>query len=287
MPYNINIIRKIDDLDPKVKAAFLAVLEEIERNVKENVKRSDFIELTQAVSELSNKVNQLAEAQKRTEQRVAELAEAQKKSEERLTRLEITVGELTEAHKAAEARLTKLEITVGELAEAQKRTAQKVEELAEAQKRTEEELRKLTMEHKETRKILGGLSVSVGYGLEDKIFPYMEKFALTEFGITAKDIRRKNIVYPNGQFDELNIYIEGDREGKKIYLIGECKAQLGKKDIKRFHDLLERIKSYLGGETYGFIVSHSIQPSVEEYLNKFYPDIRFYYSYHFEMRYRG
>jgi hypothetical protein len=56
----------------------------------------------------------------------------------------------------------------------------------------------------------------------------MEKFALTEFGITAKDIRRKNIVYPNGQFDELNIYIEGDREGKKIYLIGECKAQLGK-----------------------------------------------------------
>lgn len=196
------------------------------------------------------------------------------------------VKELAEAQKRSEERLTRLEQIVEELAQAQKRTEQRVEELAQAQKKTEEELRKLIAEHKETRKILGGLADTVGYGLEDKVFPYMEKFALSEFGVTVKDIGRKNIVYPDGNFDELNIYIEGQRNGQKVYLIGECKAQLGKSDIKKFSEKLERIKKFLKKETHGFIVSYSIQPQVEEYLRRFHPEIKFYYSFYFDLKYR-
>ncbi|MCX8111359.1 MAG: hypothetical protein N3D15_08950, partial [Syntrophorhabdaceae bacterium] len=62
MPYSIKIMREIEELDPKIKAAFFAVLEEIEKSQRETVKRSDFIELSRIVSELGIKVSELAEA---------------------------------------------------------------------------------------------------------------------------------------------------------------------------------------------------------------------------------
>jgi len=164
LPYSIKILRSLEEIDPKLKGIILDLLEEIEKNTRETVKRSDFdelkaafVELTRTVRELAEAqkrseerltkleitVQELAEAQKKTEERVNELAEAQKRSEERLTKLEITVQELAEAQKRSEERLTKLEITVQELAEAQKKTEERVNELAEAQKRSEERLTKL------------------------------------------------------------------------------------------------------------------------------------------------
>lgn len=307
MPPVIEIIRKLEQIPPELKEIFILFLEEMER-LKDFVTKKEFNELKEIVRELAEaqkrteqRLEELVEAQKRTEQRVEELAEAQKRTERK-------VEELTEAQRRSEERISRLEQVVEELAEAQKRTEQRmeelaevqrrseerisrleqvVEELAEAQKRTEEELRKLIAEHKETRKILGGLADTVGYGLEDKVFTYMERFAQSEFGVTVKDIGRKNIVYPDGKFDELNIYIEGQKNGQKIYLIGECKAQLGKSDIKKFSEKLERIKKFLKEQTLGFIVSYSIQPQVEEYLKKFHPEIRFYYSFYFDLKYKS
>lgn len=74
--------------------------------------------------------------------------------------------------------------------------AQKVEELAEAQNKTEEELKILTYQHKKTRELLGNISDTVGYGLEDKIMPYVSYFAEEEYGIEVDVIYRRNIVYP-------------------------------------------------------------------------------------------
>jgi len=128
--------------------------------------------------------------------------------------------------------------SIHELSEAQKRTEARIEELAEAQKRTEEEVRALARGLKETREMVGGLSDTVGYSLEDRIFPYMKEFAQEEYGIDVEVLDRRNIVYPNGKFDKVNIYAEGRRNGEKVYLIGECKARPGKREIRRFGERL-------------------------------------------------
>ncbi|HOJ43737.1 MAG TPA: hypothetical protein PK800_06420 [Syntrophorhabdaceae bacterium] len=94
MPYSIKILRGLEELDPKVRNVILDLLEEIERNTRETVKRSDFDELRVAFVELTKTVNALAEAQR--------------KSEERLTRLEKVVKELAEAQKRTEETLNKL-----------------------------------------------------------------------------------------------------------------------------------------------------------------------------------
>ncbi len=289
MPFSTNVIRLLEDIEPSLRKVLIAILEEIERQREETVTRKEFLEFARHTDENFQKVwksiHELAEAQKRTERRVDELAEAQKRTEAR-------VEELAEAQKKTEQRVDSLAQKVEELAEAQKKTeqrvdslAQKVEELAEAQKKTEEEIRRLARGLKNTREMVAGLSDSVGYTLEDRIFPYIREFVLKEYGVKAKILDRRNIIYPDGGFDEANIYVEGRRNGEKVYVIGECKARPGKKDIKKFNEAIKRIKAHLGGKVEAFFVGYYYSPEIEKYLRDKHPEIMAMKSFEFELKY--
>ncbi|HQG43133.1 MAG TPA: hypothetical protein PLE64_10525, partial [Spirochaetota bacterium] len=89
------------------------------------------------------------------------------------------------------------------------------------------ELKQLVEEHKVTRKLLGDLTNTVGYGLEDTIMKYIHDYALKEYGIAITTVDRRYVTYPDGRYDEINIYAKGTKNGTNVYLIGESKAQLG------------------------------------------------------------
>ena len=271
----------------------------------------NFRKVWEAINQLTIRVDQLAEAQRRTEERldafertteenfkrvwesINQLAEAQRKTEERLSSLAQRVDELAEAQRKTEERLNSLTQRVDELAEAQRKTeesinslAQRVDQLAEAQRKTEERLNQLIAEHQRTREILAGISDTVGYGLEDKVMLYMMKeFARDEYGIEAEVVGRKNIVYPDGRYDEVNIYIEGRRNGEKVYVIGECKSRPSKSEVDKLVKKRERLRSYLNADVYVFIVGYHFTPEVELYLQEEYPEVKVFRSYEFEMRY--
>jgi len=239
MNLSAGLIRKLEDLDPKMKDVFLCFMEEVDEKTKIiSVGRSDF-------DELKDLVRQLAEAQNRTEHRVEELAEAQNRTEHR----------------------------VEELAEAQKRTENRVEELAEAQTKTEISVRALAVGLKDLRSQVGGLSMAVGYGIEDRLIPHLRRFALQEYGIKVTLVDRRNVFYPDGKYDEVNLYAEGKKDDHALYLIGECKAQPGKKDFDRFSKMLERLQSVLKGEITPFVVGYQFAPEVEAYATRQYPQI--------------
>jgi len=233
-------------------------------------------------SELKSSVERLAEAQIRTEARVSELAEAQKRTEAKVCeqaeaqkRTEAKVCELAEAQKRTEAK-------VCELAEAQKRTEVKVCELAEAQKKTEKTVRKLVKDVSELQKTVGGLSNDIGYSLEDRMFPAMKGFLLHRYGVEAQVLERTYIVYPSGKHDEVNIYVEGTKDGKKVYLAGECKSQPGKKHLERFDKMLQRLGAHLGEEVKGFLVGYLFSPDLEDLLKSRYPHIDYFKTYEVE-----
>lgn len=262
MPITGRLYRKMETIPSEIRSVLLDLVDEMDNSVK----KEDFNELKEIVAEL-------AEAQKRTEERVNELAEAQKKTEERL-------NELAEAQKKTEERLN-------ELAEAQKKTEERldsltkrVEELAEAQKRTEEALLKLANRVDDIEDHLGGLSMVVGYSIEDDLYPYMNQFSKKVFNIDMKSITlRKFVEYSDGREDELNIFIEGSKDGKRVYLIGECKAQPGKKDIDRFVKTVERYKKHTGSTVFSFIVGYIFPPKVEKHIKELYPDLKFFKTY--------
>jgi len=198
------------------------------------------------ISELRAVVKELAEAQKRTEQRVEQLAEAQKKTEERLIRVEGAI-----------------------------------EELAKAQKRTEEELRELIKEHKETRAQLGGLSITIGYRLEDESYKALPELLKRDYGIIIQErLKRQFIQDKSGVPLEVNIFGSAIRDGKKITIIGEAKSQLSKNGIDEFiKKKLNKIQG-LYEELFPVLVTYMIsEPDTEEYAKQ--KGIAIYYSYDF------
>lgn len=184
--------------------------------------------------------------------------------------LKDAVKELTHAQKRTEIRME-------ELAEAQK-------ELAEAQRNTELTVSSLSLTVKDIKKQLGGLAIAVGYEIEDRIIPHMYDFGKREFDTDVKLVERRNLVYPDGKYDEINIYAEGTKKGHPVFIIGECRAQPGRKDFDRFSRMTECVKKTVGGDICAFIAGYSFSPEVEAYAKKKYPDIRMYKTYEFELK---
>jgi len=243
-------------------------------------------ELVLAQKRTEGKVEELAEAQKRTEGKVEELAEAQKRTEGK-------VEELAEAQKRTEGKVEELaeaqketKIEIKELTQAQEQTTIKVGQLAEAQRQTELEILTLTETVKGVKKQLGGLSMHLGYGVEDKIFPYIFDIGKKEFAIEVALADRRNIIYPDGKYDEVNIYAEGLKDSRPSILVGECKAQPGKKDFDKFSNMTERIQKVIKGDIYPFMVGYHLNPEVEVYAHEKYPHIRIFKTFEFELKYK-
>jgi len=264
-----DLLKKMQSVEPAIRDVLILMMEEFNHLSNQvPVARADF-------EELKGIVKDLAVAQNRTEQRLEELAQAQSRTEQRLE-------ELAQAQNRTEQRLESLTVRVEELARAQNRTEKRLEELAQAQNRTELIVQKLSESVVDIRKQMGGLAMAVGYGIEDRLMPHIPEFVDTAFGIRAEIVDRRNIVYPDGSYDEANIYVEGEKNGNRIYLIGECKAQPGKRDFDKFAGLLGRIRENREGDVSGMMIGYHYAPDVENYAKENYPTIKFYRTFEVE-----
>ncbi|MEE4359211.1 MAG: hypothetical protein V2I97_22265 [Desulfococcaceae bacterium] len=255
----------IKDFPMEIQLPMMKFMDQLRGEVLNTVTKDDFRELKQVVSDLSHCVSDLSVSQ-------LEIIEIQKRTETR-------VEELTQAQQKTEKRVDTLSLRMEELAEAQKRTETRVEELAEAQKRTENILQGVIKRQDKMSKEIGGLSNTVGYMLENEAIRYLPGILQKEKGIHIRVIDRRFIVYPNGRDDEINIYAEGIQDGEKIFIIGESKAQMGKKDVSRFEKLLARVSKHLSSEVWPLFITHSVHPDIETYAKNRIPGLSIYKSY--------
>ncbi len=241
---------------------------EIFQNLKETFGEKEATVLTNLLIKMYNDINQTVTKAEFQELRVVvnELAEAQKRTEER-------VEELAQAQKRTEERVEELAQRMEELAQAQKRTEESIKELTRAQRENEKILKNFMVAFDDLKKQVGGLSMVVGYGIEDNLMPLMPQFVQNNYKVKACEVERKYILYDNGSYDEVNLHIHAKSNGKDVYIIGECKAQPGKKDIDRFNKMLKRIRNHYKSDIYGFIVGYTYHPEIEEYCKKHSIDI--------------
>ena len=222
MPFSVNLIKRLEAIEPPLREVLIALLEEVEKQREVSITRKDFLEFA-------------------------------KTTEENFQRVWKAIEELTEAQKKTEQRLDSL--------------TQKVEALAEAQKKTEEEVRKLAKGLRETRQMVGGLSDTVGYSLEDRAIKSLPQLLREQYQIEVKGRLVRKFIEYNGLKDELNIFGEGESDGKPLYILGEAKARLSKKHIDRFLKKIQRLKFYkvITEENFMFFVTYSAEPQIEEY----------------------
>ncbi|SFM48554.1 hypothetical protein [Thermodesulforhabdus norvegica] len=301
MPVSVSFIKRLESLDPQLRSILIAMLEEIERQREESVTKKEFNELKGIVKELAEaqkqtdlrlnslaqKVEELAEAQKRTEARVEELAEAQKQTDLRLNSLAQKVEELAEAQKRTEARVEELaeaqkrtEARVEELAEAQKRTEARVEELAAAQKKTEEEIRILVKRMDAFEERLEGISHSVGYSLENRVYGKLPGLLKDRYGIEIEGRLVRKYLPVDGKDIQVNIYGYGKRDGQRLLLLGECKVRPSKNEIRRFKKYAEKIGALEEAEVFLLVVAHDFPPAIERFLQD--ENIPYIWSYELE-----
>jgi len=279
MPFSVNLIKRLEAVEPPLRGALIALLEEVERQREVSITKKEFLEFAKTTEENFQKVwktiGELAEAQKKTEIRLNELAEAQKRTEQRLDsltekvealaeaqeRTEIRLNELAEAQKRTEQRLDSLTEKVEALAEAQKRTEIKVNELAEAQKRTEVEIRKLGIGLRRTREQIGGLAKSVAYALENEAFRKLPAFLKERYQIEVID----NIIRAEIEGEEINILGQVKKDGQEMMLVGEAVLKLDdRRKLKLLSDKVQLVKETYGKGVIPIIITHFAKKNILE-----------------------
>ncbi|RLT34131.1 MAG: hypothetical protein DWI57_17005 [Chloroflexi bacterium] len=300
----MNLAPMIQEFPSELRMPMLRFAEAVEQNLHAQfgVRREDFDALRSDVQEvaagqkrlevkvdrLENALVELAAAQLRTELRVDALAAAQERTEQRLEQLAAAQERTEQRLEQLAAAQERTEQRLDALAAAQERTESQLEQLAAAQRRTEYEIRSLVVtvekiaeEAQETRKQLGGLTMTVGYRLEDLAYQGLPALLERDFGVHIQGrLTRGYMADATGKALEVNIVGTAQRNGDQLTILGEGKAQLSKNDVDRFVrrrlvPLRERF-----AEVLPILVTYMIsEPDVEEYAKK--QGIALYYSYDF------
>ncbi|MCS7064884.1 MAG: hypothetical protein NZL85_01275, partial [Fimbriimonadales bacterium] len=133
----------------------------------------------------------------------------------------------------------------------------------------------------ELAKQVGGLAMTVGYTLENEAYKALPALLQRDYGLEVIGrLKRGYAVDPEGNEYEVNIFGEAQRNGQRLTIVGESKAQLSKQEIDRFIRRKLRPLKRIYEEVFPVIVTHmTTRRDVEEYARQH--GIAIYYSYDF------
>ncbi|MEM4189833.1 MAG: hypothetical protein QW544_04905, partial [Candidatus Caldarchaeum sp.] len=155
--------------------------------------------------------------------------------------------------------------------ENQNKLWEEVRSLREGQNRLEESMVRLqdavtllTQAHRELAKQVGALSETIGFGLEDIAKVVVPGWLQRHEGIVMAEEFVRRWITVNGEEIEVNLYGEGEKNGRKLVIVGEAKSRIYKREVEAFDAWAERVAVSVGGEVYKFMFGYLIHPSAEE-----------------------
>jgi len=231
------------------------IIKIVDERVKEiKVTREEFNKLVEEVRQLVKSIDRLAEAQKRTEERVDRLSKA--------------LEELAEAQKRTEERVDRLSKALEELAEAQKRTEERVDKLAKVVDSLVLAVGELSDSVKMLKVEVGRLSETVGFGLEDIARVVLPGWLQRHTGIYVEELRREFFTV-NGEEIEVDLFGEGLKDKKKVFIIGEVKSRIYRHDVEQFYRKYSKLKKVLPRDKLiGVLFGYLIHPSARKQAQK-------------------
>ncbi|MGQ9825817.1 MAG: hypothetical protein ACUVSK_12700, partial [Desulfotomaculales bacterium] len=151
-------------------------------------------------------------------------------------------------------------IKMEELAEAQRDTQKEVGRLDRALEELAKAMKSLAKTAEETKIQLGGLSLSMGYALENEAYRFLPGY-LKEHGIQVTD----KFVRAEIEGEEVNVFARGTRNGREVLIVGESELRLssvGKKikQLERKAAVLQ--KKFPAKEIVKVLVTHYAKPVV-------------------------
>ena len=236
----------------------------------------------------SQEIAELREATQRNTEAIAELREATQRNTEAIAELRETVKGLVQVTERHSQEIADLRRQTAELVQVTQQHSQEIgnlqkmmQQLIEVQQQTQEDIRRLTQGLDDLRKQVGGLSITVGYTIENEAYRALPRLLERDFGIEVEsELKRQFVADNTGEYIEVNIFGQARRNGDTITIVGESKAQLSKNDVDAFiRRKLQRLQGAYPNP-FPILVTHMIsERDVEEYARQ--QGIAVYYSYQF------
>lgn len=254
------------------------------------VHQREMAAIRDTLKSVSASQDRLALAQERTESHIERLTEAQYRTDARIERLtaaqertDARIERLTEAQDRTEAR-------VAQLTEAQERTEARIEKLTESQDRTEARILQLTtsqesmradIEHlaeitKEVvwgigdlRKQVGGVTLSVGQGLEAYAMERIPTLLEQQFGYVTKSAMPE-FLGPEGDTSEIDVVYRGRHEGRPIVVLCEVKTNITEPEVREFLAIANRVRPSIAADDvrvlfFGYRAGEAARRLIAEY----------------------
>jgi predicted nuclease with TOPRIM domain len=143
-----------------------------------------------------------------------------------------------------------------ELTQAQQRTERSIKELTHAQTRMQKDLRNLARQ-------VGSLSDNLGYGLGDIARVMLPGYLQKHYKIKVGELERR-FFEAKGRMVEINLYGEGKKDGKRVIILGESKARIHKREVRRFRKELLLTIPQIKGEVLKVMFAYFIHPEATE-----------------------
>ena len=180
-----------------------------------------------------------------TEPQAAILVAAFEESRDRLATLE-DFSQLKDSINRVAVAQEKTERELRALAEAQKEMAEAHKEMTEAHKEMAEAQKETTWSMKDLRKQVGGLSQSVGYGLEAYAMERIPKILAKRLGLVEESSGPEQFVYPDGTEDEIDVVVRGTIGGRRVVFLCEAKTNITPQEIRDFLLVADRVRPQVG-----------------------------------------
>ena len=180
-----------------------------------------------------------------TEPQTAMLVAAFEESRDRLATLE-DFSQLKDSINRVAVAQEKTERELRALAEAQKELAESHKEMAEAHKEMAEAQKETAWSMKDLRKQVGGLSQSVGYGLEAYAMERIPKILAKRLGLVEESSGPEQFVYPDGTEDEIDVVVRGTIGGRRVVFLCETKTNITPQEIRDFLLVADRVRPQVG-----------------------------------------
>ena len=125
---------------------------------------------------------------------------------------------------------------------------------------------------------IGGLGHAIGYGLEDQSYltlpPVLKRDHCNN---CERSLKRGFLETGRNKYIEINIWGQGEHDGKSIEIIGEAKTQLKKKDVDKFLQTLQAIQPHIDHTIHPICVTYQTSPAVSQYAKD--KGISLYFTY--------
>ncbi len=241
----------------------------------------EIAELREMTQKNTQAIAELVQVTQQHSREIAELREMTQKNTEAIAELRQTVAELVQMTRQNTEAIAELRQTTQQHSEEISDLRRTVQELVEVQKQTQEDIRRLTWGLDDLRKQVGGLSMTVGYTLENAAYKALPHLLNRDYGLQIDgELTRRFVEDNQGEHIEVNIFGQARRNGETLTIVGESKAQLSKNDVDSFlRRKIQRLQGRYPNLFPVLVVHMTSEWDVEAYAREL--GVAVYFSYQF------